>query len=250
MIVLLAACQVFSPEANRLAVAGEPEAAPLPAENPPPPPTSEAPAPLAGPTITPHLLPWDDERERLTVAYRKQHQGYTGEDSRIEPRVVVLHWTGGSTATSAWNTFAPTRAADARPELAGAGDVNVSAHYLVSRDGRIEQLMPESRMARHCIGLNHISVGIENVGSADLGGDPAKWPLTEAQVQANVDLILAMKGRWPIKRVIGHLEYRKLEGSSYFLELDPTYRTGKPDPGAAFVAAVRKKLEGTGITGP
>jgi N-acetyl-anhydromuramyl-L-alanine amidase AmpD len=250
MIFLLLACQVFAPEANRLAVAGEREAAPLPSENSPLPPTSEAPAPPAGPTITPHLLPWDDERERLTVAYRKQHQRYTGEDSRIEPRVVVLHWTGGSTATSAWNTFAPTRAADARPELAGAGDVNVSAHYLVSRDGSIEQLLPEDRMARHCIGLNHISIGIENVGSADLGGDPAKWPLTEAQVQANVDLILAMKGRWPIERVIGHLEYRKMEGSSYFLEADPNYRTGKPDPGAAFVAAVRKKLEGTGITGP
>ena len=184
------------------------------------------------------------------MAYRKQHQGYTGDNSKIEPRVVVLHWTGGSTAASAWNTFAPTRAANARPELAAAGEVNVSAHFLVDRDGSIQQLLPEDRMARHCIGLNHISLGIENVGSADLGGDPAKWPLTEAQLQANVDIIRDLQRRWPIERVIGHLEYRKMEGTSYFLELDPNYRTGKPDPGATFVAAVRKKLEGTGISGP
>ncbi len=247
MMVLLLGCHLSAPEVTGPAMAGEEK---VPLLSPEVPPSPAATAPLASPSIVEHLLPWDAERERLTVAYRKQHQGYTGSDSTIEPRVVVLHWTGGSTAASAWNTFAPTRAADARPELAGAGEVNVSAHFLVSRDGGIEQLLPENRMARHCIGLNHISIGIENVGSADLGGDPTKWPLTDAQVQANVDIIQALKSRWPIERVIGHLEYRKMEGTSYFLELDPNYRTGKPDPGAAFVAAVRKKLEGTGMSGP
>jgi N-acetyl-anhydromuramyl-L-alanine amidase AmpD len=250
MIFLFWACGLYAPVATSSGDAKETQEAPLPPPPTPAEPPASPPAPATGPTLLQKPLPWDEERERLTVAYRKQHQGYTGEDSKIEPRVVVLHWTGGSTATSAWNTFAPTRAANARPELAAAGEVNVSAHFLVDRDGTIQQLLPEDRMARHCIGLNHISIGIENVGSADLGGDPAKWPLTQAQVQANVALIRSFAKRWPIERVIGHLEYRKLEGSSYFLELDPNYRTGKPDPGAAFMQSVRKELEGTGIIGP
>lgn len=182
-------------------------------------------------------LNFDEERVRLTLEYRKIHQGDAGADITIVPKVVVLHWTGGSTAMSAWNTFAPTRAADARPELAAAGEVNVSAHFIVNRDGTIWQLMPENWMARHCIGLNHTAIGIENVGSSDLGG--SNNPLTEAQVKADIALIRDLASRWPIEKVIGHLEYRTLEKTSYFLELDPNYRTGKPDPGPAFTAAVR-----------
>ena len=222
-----------------------------------PPATSGAPAGVATPPAAPpelkieqHPLPFDAERARLTLAYRRQHQGYTGTEITIQPTVVVLHWTGGSTALSAWNTFAPTRAADARPELAAAGEVNVSSQFIVDRDGTIWQLMPENQMARHCIGLNHLAIGIENVGAADLGGDSSKSPLTPAQVQADVALIRDLRSRWPLERVIGHLEYRRLEGTSYFLELDPNYRTGKADPGPNFTAAVRAGLADLGLTGP
>lgn len=193
-------------------------------------------------------IPFPTERIDLTLAYRKQHQGYTGSEITMVPSVVVLHWTGGSTAISAWNTFAPARAADARPELASAGEVNVSAHFIVDRDGTIWKLMPENWMARHCIGLNQVAIGIENVGSSDLDG--ASSPLTAAQVEANIALIRDLKTRWPLERVIGHLEYRKMEGTSYFLELDPNYRTGKPDPGKLFTQAVRDGLADLGLTGP
>lgn len=190
--------------------------------------------------ISEHPLNFNEERTQLTLEYRREHQGYKGNEITIQPEVVVLHWTGGATVQSAWNTFAPTRAADARPELASKGAVNVSAHYIVDRDGSIWRLMPENWMARHCIGLNHVAIGIENVGASDLGGD--NYPLTEAQVAADIALIRDIRSRWNIQKVIGHLEYRSLEGTPWFLELDPTYRTGKPDPGARFMSAVRKGL--------
>src|SRR5580693_7225904 len=63
-----------------------------------------------------------------------------------------------------WTYFSHTRIEAARPELQREGELNVSAHFLVDRDGTIYRLMPETWMARHCIGLNRVAIGIENVG--------------------------------------------------------------------------------------
>lgn len=198
--------------------------------------------------IVDHLLPFDAERVALTEAYLQAHRtaplsGDPEVDIRLDPQVIVLHWTAGPTASSAWNTFAPARLAG-RAELQGAGALNVGAHYLVDRDGRIERLIPEDRVARHVIGLNHVAIGVENVG----GG--REWPLTEAQIEANAALVRDIVARHPIRYLLGHLEYRSLEGTDLFEEKDPDYRTTKPDPGAAFMAAVRERVADLGLGGP
>lgn len=153
----------------------------------------------------------------------------------MSPTVIVLHWTAGPTLASAWATFAPA-VLSGRTDLRGGGDLNVGAHYLVDRDGTIERIVPEDRIVRHCIGLNHIAIGIENVG----GGD--EWPLTDAQVEANAALIRWIASRRPITTLIGHLEYRAMEGLPEFEERDANYRTSKPDPGANFMAKVRERV--------
>ena len=225
-----------------------------PTNAPPPAPPSVIPVASAAPappayTLIEKPIPFPEERVRLTLDYRRQHQGYAGNSVQIRPEVVVLHWTGGGSAQGAWNTFAPVEAANARPDLAGAAAVNVSAHFIVDRDGTVWRLMPEDWMARHCIGLNHLSIGIENAGDADLGATTGS-PLTEAQVQANIALVRDLATRWPIRVVVGHLEARRLEGTPLFVETDPKYRTGKPDPGPRFTEAVRAGLKDLGITGP
>lgn len=230
-------------------VAGGPSFAAEPPAAPPSEPPAELPAELV---IEDRLLPWDAERQALTAAYLRGHR--TAADlpaddaslATLEPRLVVLHWTAGPTAVGAWNTFAPTRLAG-RPELArvAGGDLNVSAHFLVDRDGRVQRLLPDTAVARHVIGLNHVALGIENVG----GGE--RWPLTEAQVAANVALVRWLVGRHPgITHLIGHSEYQELEGHPYFEERDPSYRTVKPDPGADFLAAVRAGLVDLDLEGP
>lgn len=203
--------------------------------------------PAAAVVIHDRLLPYDAERVQLTAAYLRAHRtGAVPDDDAaavvLEPRVIVLHWTAGATAESAWNTFAPARL-HGRAELSGAGAVNVSAHYLVDRDGRIERLLPDDRVGRHVIGLNHVAIGIENVG------DGARWPLTDAQVEANAALVRQLAAQHPITHLIGHHEYRGLEGTSLFEERDPHYRTAKPDPGAAFMAAVRARVADLGLAG-
>jgi N-acetyl-anhydromuramyl-L-alanine amidase AmpD len=132
----------------------------------------------------------------------------------------------------------------ARSQLAAAGDVNVSSHFLVDRDGTIYRLMPETRMARHCIGLNHIAIGVENVG------DEHRWPLTDAQVEADAHLVRYLAARFPITHLIGHSEAHRLDGKLYFQERDPRYRNSKPDPGARFMKLVRAKLTDLKLQGP
>ncbi len=49
--------------------------------------------------------------------------------------------------------------------------------------------MPENYMARHVIGLNYYSIGIENVG----GKNNRKEDLTKAQLESNIKLIRISK---------------------------------------------------------
>ena len=193
--------------------------------------------------IVERLLPWDDVRTELTKEYRRVHQGEADPGITIEPKVIVLHWTGPGTLDSTWNTFAPSTLGG-RPGLEGAGALNVAAHFAVDRDGTIVRLLPDDRFARHVIGLNQVAIGVENVG----GGDT--MPLTDAQIEANAALVRHLAGRHGITHLIGHHEYRKLEGHPYFVETDPGYRTGKIDPGPAFMAAVRERVADLELAGP
>lgn len=187
---------------------------------------------------------FDQERIELTIAYRRLHQDPSAHDVIIQPKMIILHWTGIPSFISTWNYFNRTRAEAARAELAAAGEVNVSAQFLVDRDGTIYRLMPETWMARHCIGLNHVAIGVENVG------DGEKFPLTQAQVEANAALVRYLAGQYPITHLIGHMEYRRMEGTPFFLERDPKYRNTKPDPGADFMRKVRARVAGLKLQGP
>ena len=130
-----------------------------------------------------------------------------------------------------------------RPALRRAGLVNVSAHFVVDRDGTIYRLQPETRFARHCIGLNHIAIGIENVG------DEVEHPLTDAQITADAALVRDLAARFPITHLFGHFEVMKLHASPLYVELDPTYKNDKPDPGARFMAAVRERVADLHLAG-
>lgn len=187
---------------------------------------------------------FDQERIQLTIAYRRAHQDPKADDVIIHPKMIILHWTGNPTFDSAWNYFNRIRAEAGRPELAAAGEVNVSAHFLVDRDGIVYRLLPETWMARHCIGLNHIAIGIENVG------DGEKLPLTQAQVEADAALVRYLAGKYPIRYLIGHMEYRRMEDTDLFLERDPKYRNTKPDPGGDFMRQVRARVADLKLKGP
>jgi hypothetical protein len=200
------------------------------------------------PPIIERPVIWDAERERLAMLYFERHKGWPpGQDPkvalRMEPRVIVQHWTAGPTARSAYNTFrAPAQVR--RRDRSESNALNLCSHFVVDRDGTIYRLMPEDRMGRHTIGLNHLAIGVENVG------DGKRWPLTPAQVEANAALVRWLAAAYPLTHLIAHAEYRWLEGHPYFVETDPGFRTGRVDPGPAFMAALRAAVADLGLQAP
>lgn len=198
-------------------------------------------------------LPNEARRQELTRAYLAAHlpEGHPHPAAQVHmvPRAIVLHWTGAERSRSAWQTFAPATLGG-RPELQGAGALNVATHFLVDRDGSCWRLLPDTRVARHTIGLNHCAIGIENAADGTLHGTSAA-PLTDAQVSRNILLVRHLLERHPtITHLLGHHEYRRMETTELFAERDPAYRTTKIDPGEAFMAAVRAGLSMPGVHPP
>lgn len=181
-------------------------------------------------------IEFGDERKRLSLDYMQDRYGIQQSTPTIKPQMIVVHWTFIPDLETSFQTFYPTRLPSSRDDIQSGGALNVSAHYLVDRDGTPYQLMPDTLMARHVIGLNHCAIGIENVG-----GTP-ETPLTRDQLQTNIQLIRELQKKYPIRYVIGHYEYTAFEGHELWKERDSAYRTEKNDPGSAFMAAIRSKL--------
>ncbi len=99
---------------------------------------------------------------------------------------------------------------------------NVSAHYLIAKDGAVFRLVPEEFEAYHAgrsywqgrMGLNNYSIGIELENSG-------KEAFTEPQIQALVELTTDIVSRYniPSENVLGHSDIapgRKRDPSEYF----------------------------------
>ncbi len=195
-------------------------------------------SPASAQTLSINSTPidFDAERRQLTLDYLREHYGLTPDEPIIAPSMIVVHWTVYPTLKQSFDAFYPPTLPESRAGIRSAGALNVSAHYLIDRDGTIYQLMPDTLMARHVIGLNHCAIGIENVG------DGQDHPLTDAQFGANVRLIKQLAGTHLIDYVIGHHEYPRFIGHSHWKEKDPTYLTEKDDPGEAFITRLRSHL--------
>ena len=186
-------------------------------------------------------------REEMTKEYIKKHYALEVDDITIEPRIIVLHWTAIPTFKDSYARLKPERLLSDRKDIVKASALNVSAHFLIDRDGTVYRLMRENWMARHVIGLNYSSIGIENVG----GRDNTQEDLTEAQVRSNIALIRYLKGRYPkIEYLIGHHEYRSMEQTPLWLERDSGYRTVKSDPGPKFMKSVREGVKELNLKEP
>jgi beta-N-acetylhexosaminidase len=77
------------------------------------------------------------------------------------------------------------------------------AHFVVDVDGTIYQLVPLGVMCRHAVGLNHVAIGIEHVGTSAAG-----IVANARQFRASLALTLWLASRYGIglRDVIGHNE--------------------------------------------
>jgi len=186
-------------------------------------------------------------RIEMTKSYIKQHYGKSVNDIEIEPRIILLHWTAELNFARSFARLNPEKLLSDRKDIVKASALNVSSHYMVDRDGTIYRLMPDNWMARHVIGLNYSTIGIENIGGK---GNKAE-DLTPAQLKSNIALVHYLKNKYPkIEYLMGHYEYRQMEKTSLWLELDKGYRTVKNDPGKKFMSDVRKAVKPLGLKAP
>jgi len=178
---------------------------------------------------------YNQERTKLSVEYLKERHGIIQTKPTITPKIIVLHYTAGGTIKTNFNYFNNIQIENARKINKDQSLLNVSAHYLIDRDGTIYHLVDDNLLARHTIGLNYCSIGVENIGSK-------KEPLTDKQVIANANLIRHLCKKHKIEYVIGHSEYIKFRKTKLWKETNPNYFTYKEDPGNQFLMNVRKLI--------
>ena len=121
-----------------------------------------------------------------------------GERVGGPPNLLILHYTGMDSAAAAIQRLANPLS-------------EVSAHYVVLEDGRVMQMVPESRRAWHAgrsawngeRDINSRSIGVEIVNPGHDGGLP---PYPDVQIDAVIALCGDLCGRWPIepRHVLAH----------------------------------------------
>ena len=179
---------------------------------PPTPATTQASSRQARPAIVEDHIPYGRERRRQMAAYSYRHYGYRHWEL-TRRRVIVLHFTAGSTYEGARSTFAAND--PNRGELPG-----VCAHYVVDKDGSMYETVAPRIRCRHAIGLNHRSVGVEMVQEAGRSSHWADRQILERrpQIRAALRLVAYLKQRFEIRMrdVIGHA---MANNSPYFKDL-------------------------------
>jgi len=159
------------------------------------------------------------------------------------PKMIVVHYTVIPTLEKTLNYFKRDSIEGAR-SISQFSPLNVGIHYAVDRDGKIYNLLPDSIVARHVIGFNHVALGIENVAKDSTD-------LTDLQLKSNVALIRFLTKKYStIQYLIGHEEYNKrgLPHYKLFRAVNERYAPhDKADPGPWFMKKIRRELLTEGL---
>jgi N-acetylmuramoyl-L-alanine amidase len=149
------------------------------------------------PAIHQWRIPFPQTRKNEMAAYARRHYGINSY-RLSNPHVIVEHVSVTPSAAATRNTFAPDRPDPELHELP-----NVCSHFVVDRDGTIDQLVDLRIMCRHTVGLNYTAIGIEHAGYTD--GDVLG---NGRQLAASLKLTAWLRCRYGIalKNVIGHNE--------------------------------------------
>jgi beta-N-acetylhexosaminidase len=155
-------------------------------------------------------IPFGPKRKHEMARYSKRHYGKRTWHL-TDPKVIVEHYTDGTTFSSAWNAFAAN--SKHLGEYPG-----VCSHFIIDRDGTIYHLVDLGVRCRHAVGMNWTAIGIEHVGTSD------RMVLRDhKQMRSSIRLTLWLMQRYGINigNVIGHAETLQ---SRYHHELYPSWR--------------------------
>ena len=162
------------------------------------------------PAIVWDKIPFGTTRKRQTASYSRRHYGVRTYEL-VDPQVVVIHYTDGTSYDSAWNHFAS--------DASHLGEEpGVCTHFLIDTDGTISQLVNLGIRCRHSIGMNWTAIGIEHVGTS---ADDVLQNRAVMRSSLRLTAWLMLRYGIDIGNVIGHAETLQ---SPYHQELYEDWR--------------------------
>lgn len=179
-------------------------------------------------------IPYGAKRQAQMAEYSRIHYGKAS--ARLsDVRQIVLHYTAGSTVSSAWNLFAAN--SKAHQPTGGYSYPGTCTHFIVGKDGAVTQLVSLSLMCRHVVGLNDQSIGIEFVEESSASRVLAR----KAQIKSGRELVRWLQKRYGIANsdVIGH---SMVNASRYFTDNQADWRNTHTDWSSAQIAQFRAGL--------
>ena len=84
---------------------------------------------------------------------------------------------------------------------------DIGYHYVIYRNGHIEEGRNIDIIGTHCQGHNSHSIGICYVGGCDAGGNKAKDTRTLAQKASLLGILTDMRKMYPKAKIVGHHDY-------------------------------------------
>lgn len=83
---------------------------------------------------------------------------------------------------------------------------NNGYHYIIKRDGTVEQITQESQVANGVAGFNKNSIHLSYIGGVDEHNSPTD-NRSEAQKEAMFNLIVKLHNRYPNAEIKGHRDF-------------------------------------------
>lgn len=91
------------------------------------------------------------------------------------------------------------------------GFFEIGYHFVIKRNGQVEQGRPLNRQGAHASGYNHISVGVCMVGGvAERDHRIPENNFTPAQFESLKAVLKSLRQRFPHARIVGHGELPKV----------------------------------------
>ena len=81
--------------------------------------------------------------------------------------------------------------------------LGIGYHYVIRRNGEVEEGRPEYMVGAHCVNHSSHSIGVCYEGGLDIRGQPADTR-TEEQRKAMRQLLEELHGRYPRALIVGH----------------------------------------------
>jgi len=87
------------------------------------------------------------------------------------------------------------------------GWIDIGYHYVIRRNGAIENGRPTDRPGAHVRGYNHVSIGICLIGGVAADGKTPEDNFTSDQYNALLRLLQDLKTQYPDAKVQGHRDF-------------------------------------------